>query len=121
MTGLPLQNVVVICALLYGGEIGVERLNSPDWKMVVEQALMWVVAVLAARAVARRWLRRYRGTRYFGMTMMAAASLMTAAVQLIELHAAWSVAMRFSSTFLLLLLTAPWFVRKDQFSTPLSS
>jgi hypothetical protein len=121
MRHLPAQNIIVICVLLYAGEYGVAHLMS-GWRFPVwAAALIWVLILLASRFVVRRLLRGLRGSHYYGMGLIGAASFITAVAQIIDTRTypdlGWGIVFRFLSSFLLLLVTAPWFVRKEQFST----
>lgn len=85
----------------------------------------WVGILLLCRWLSRLALRRYRGGSYYGMTALALAAAFTAAVQIFWHAGPWPrvamVAVRLLSSFVLLLMTAPWYFRKEQLSALLSS
>jgi fumarate reductase subunit D len=115
--GLPWQNVMVIFAMLYMGENGVAYLmpkgRFPAWAA----AFIWVMVVLISRSGARRLWHEIAGARQRrtgGWWVIGAASVISALAQGPHLMAA---GIRGLSTFVLLLASAPWFLRKEQFST----
>jgi len=120
MTKLPAQNVIAIVAILYAGELGVEALTTGDWCNGAWRALPWVASVLAARAVAKWLLQRWKSWRFIGLAVILLASSFTAMAQLADKQVCTALGcserIRFCSTFLLLAATAPWFIRKEQFS-----
>jgi len=121
MSRLPRQNVIVIAAILFAGELAVERLTGNAWPLAAALACGWVAVILAARWIARFALRAARRARYYGTGVILLASALAALAQPLDneicTRIGCAMRIRFCSTFLLLLLTAPWFIRKDQFAS----
>jgi hypothetical protein len=124
MKGMPLQNSIVVGGILFAGELAVERIYEPNWARAATLALIWATATVAARFAARGLLAGLgiRAGRYYGLAVMLIAAGLTALAQPLDAdfcaRLACAMRIRFCATFLLLLVTAPWFIRKEQFSNP---
>ncbi len=118
--GLPWQNVMVIGAVLFVGETAMERLTEHEWGRAMARGLVWAVMVFVARLGAARALCGWRGGRYFGLVLMAVVAGATALAQPLDAEfctrLGCAMRLRFCSTFLLLAVTAPWFIRKENFA-----
>jgi hypothetical protein len=124
MRGMPLQNSLVIGAILFAGELAMERIDEASWSKAIALAAVWSAATVAARFVARGLLAGLgiRAGRYYGLAVMLIAAGLAALAQMLDAdfctRLACAMRIRFCVTFLLLLVTAPWFIRKEQFSNP---
>jgi|GEM_PF-5531022 len=124
---LPWQNVLVIAAIFVAGEWLVTFLLPWPRKARLLSAALWAVMVPLARVASKLILRPARQTKPYGFWMIGLAAALAGVAQFFvstQTEAslrAREVLVRFVSTVVLLLIAAPWFIRKEQFSTLSSS
>ncbi len=124
---LPWQNMIVIAAIFFGGEWLVTFLLPWPQKARPLSAALWTLMLPLARLAAKLILRPARASKRYGFWMIALAATLAALAQLFVAAEpapglrAREVLVRFVSTVVLLLIAAPWFIRKETFSTLSSS
>lgn len=124
---LPWQNLIVIAAIFLGSEWAVTFLLPWPQKARLLAGVLWALMLALARVAAKLVLRRGREARHYGFRVIGLAAALMALAQFFVSTATApgirvrEIAVRFVSTVVLLLIAAPWFIRKEQFSSLSSS